>query len=191
MEMWSLGTKLQSVSKKQRQAPHWRAWDQHVTQRRNVPESRDVERKGFQTTQSHFQQGRSDFRRPVYLPVCYSAVTTRWWRSACPSLRPVLSEQPHWANNRRQCLSNSLKTSFASCKTQTTTREALHTHTQSHEPDNPFTGLDPWTLGSSFTCYDSIHAAEAVSPTADCSAYLLARFPRSELRPPARRTITL
>lgn len=131
MEMWSLGTKLQSVSKKQRQAPHWRAWDQHVTQRRNVPESRDVERKGFQTTQSHFQQGRSDFRRPVYLPVCYSAVTTRWWRSACPSLRPVLSEQPHWANNRRQCLSNSLKTSFASCKTQTTTREALHTHTQS------------------------------------------------------------
>lgn len=69
--------------------------------------------------------------------------------------------------------------------------ERPYTHTHSHEPDNPFTGLDPWTLGSSFTCYDSIHAPEAVSPAADCSAYLLARFPRSELRPPAWRTITL
>lgn len=104
-----------------------------------------------------------------------------------PSL--AFSEQPDWANNRQQCLSNTVATSFASYKTQTTTKEALHTHT--HEPDNPFTGLDPWTLGSSFTCYNSIHASSAVSPAPDCSAYVLCRFPRSELRPPAPQTITL
>lgn len=42
---------------------------------RNVTESRDVWRKGAQTTQSHFQQGRSDFgaaRLSARLPLCSS-----------------------------------------------------------------------------------------------------------------------
>ena len=63
-------------AEKQRAAPRWRARDQRVTQRRKCHrKQKDVGRKGFQTTQSHFQQGRSDFIR--CLTICLSAAPLR------------------------------------------------------------------------------------------------------------------
>lgn len=125
------------------------------------------------------------------LPCCNCKMMKELLFKSTPSL--VFPEQPDWANNRRRCFSNSMATSLASYKTQTTAKVALHTHTHihTHEPDNPFIGLDPWTLGSSFTCYNSIHTIKAVSPAPNCSAYTLLIFPRSKLRLTALETVTL
>lgn len=112
----------------------------NVSVREEMSLKAQMGKKVFLTTQSHFQQGRSDFR----LPVCYSALTA--------DDEGVLVQVSSLVQS-----SLSFQTELTKDSSAYQTAWQLHQHpsrprrqpkglcspTHTHAPDSPSTGLDP------------------------------------------------